>query len=276
MKMTKLIAGTLAVLMLCSCSADKNTEKPKGKATDAEAAYAKLADGIAVWQNARAISLSVNGSLLSTYEDMPSAVVLSGVHQEQPSTSGKDIYSMISYSYGDGYYYDYYYMTDSNRYVATMEGGSTSEENMEEPVSMVEELTAEDFATFTTYGTPILAFEADLIETATMEETEAGVTYHFIMDAKDAAEETLALLEHIQYINTTAAEITCKTSKMTCDVSFVGDQLVTVAYNVNCEMTSEGEVMTTNYRFTHMLNALDEDVSFELPNFDMVLAGELQ
>lgn len=270
MKNHRILPGFLAAaLLLSGCSGSKPAS------ADTADAFSALNQGLAVWSNAESRAINIDGSIFAEYNKAPSAVQFSGVHQRQPGDNGEEVYSLLTFRYGDDYYYNYYYMSDGSRYVAAVEGNTTSasSSDQQQGVYHAEELDANTFAKFTGYADSILVFDQSQIDNVTVsKDKETGLqTYHYTLKANSCNEEAIALLEQIQYIDTSAAEITCEVTSMSCDAAFDGDALESLTYSLNCDLTCEGEVMNTALRFSHTLTGTGEDASFVLPDLDAVL-----
>lgn len=269
MKRHSVFAGLLAASLLFSGCSGQNTPQ----STDTDHAYQTLQQQLAVWQDSQALSLDINGSIFAEYNKTPSAVSFSGIHQQKPGDNGQDLYSVISFRYGNDSAYNYYYLTDGTRYVAALEDSSSSTEA--EPMYYAEELDCSTFEGFLSYAIPTLVFTPQQVEAATEQiDRETGAfTIHFTLEPDACANEAIMLLEQLQYINTSTADITCAVSKMSCDAVYTDDQLQSISYSLNCDLTCEGEVMSTSCQITHSLYALGDDVSFTMPDPEAVLSG---
>ena len=271
MNKQRIFAGLLAsALLLSGCSGSKEPET-----INTSEAFSALTQGLETWNSAQARYIGISGSILAEYNDSPSAVQFSGMYQNKAADNGDEVYSLLTFRYGDDYYYNYYYMSDGERYVAAVEGGSSSSSSTDSSDSVYtsEELDADTFASFTGYARSELVFDESQISAVTMEtDKESGVdTYHFTLNPSTCADEAIALLEQFQYIDTTTAEITCEVASMSFDASFSDESLQSISYTVNCDLTCEGEVLTNSFRFSHTLNGLNDEVDFSVPDLDAVL-----
>lgn len=271
MKHYHILTGFLtATLLLSGCSG-----RAKPASADQSAAFSALNQGLSVWDSAESRAININGSIFAEYNKTPSAVQFSGIHQRQPGDNGEEVYSLLTFRYGDDYYYNYYYMSDGARYVAAIEGGSGNGNNnsTDTPVYHAEELDAASFQKFTGYANSVLVFDESQIDAVTTETDKAtGLeSYHFTLKPDTCADTAISLLEQIQYIDTSAVEITCDVTSMSCDADFQGDILESLTYNLNCDLTAEGEVMNTSFRFSHTLTGTGDDAAFTLPDLDAVL-----
>ena len=68
MKCKRLLAGAMALAMLCSGCSGKGSE---GTPVDAGEAYARLAQEMTAWDGSDNLSTAVTGELFSEYANMP-------------------------------------------------------------------------------------------------------------------------------------------------------------------------------------------------------------
>ena len=269
MKCKQLLAGAMALAMLCSGCSGKGSE---GTPVDAGEAYARLAQEMTAWDGSDNLSTAVTGELFSEYANMPAAVRISGQYMQQEGTKGTEVYATQNYNYGDGYFHQLDMLGDGSSFAMRTRDGSEDPEAEVEPLIYGEYVSQDIFEANTAFGIPALVFDESQIESAaetTKENGDLVITFTLKPDSSGAG--VIALMEALNSIDTEVVPVDADVSSMSCSATYQDDRLLSLSYRFSADLTAEGEVMETDYLFTHLLMANGDAVSFGMPTVETLV-----
>lgn len=293
-KYTALLMVMAVSLSGCAGRAGQEAEKVQ---EDKAGAYETLNLAVDKLNEEDSISLQLFGSMSSTYNDSSSMIGISSLYSEKKS-EGK-VYSVLTMSYTDGTYTDYYNMSDGEKNVcyysagssdpdtgngmgggaiqetASVQGMEDGQENLQEqPDTGSEVLTDEEFKKNVSYGTVQIPFaEEDVTEVTTIEK-DAGVTWKFTLDPQQGEELAVWLMESISYIDSSQKDISFDIDEISCQAGYQDDgSLKTIKYTLDADMTCEGETLSADYSISYIVAGRGAEVEVKVPDLSGFNSG---
>lgn len=272
-----LVILLLAALALTGCSKEK-AEKVSAKYENTEEAFETLETAVKKLDQEEGVSLQVFGSMSSTYHDASSMIGISALHSENKS-DGK-VNSVMTISYTDGSYVDYYSLSDGEqniRYSRFSGSEAETETGGEDESDEMKILSEEEFEKAVRYGGIQLLFSTADIQEVIREVTDSSVSWKFVIDPLKG--ETLAvwLLEAISYIDMTQTNITFSINEIACKAGYNDDgDLKTIKYELDADMTCEGETLHADYSVSYVVVSKGAEVEVSVPELSGLTESESQ
>ena len=288
--MKRKYTAILLTLAICLSGCAGGSSKDTGKVQkDKEGAYQTLASAVDQLKEEDSISLQLFGSMSSTYNDSSSMIGISSLFSEKKS-EGK-VYSVLTMSYTDGTYIDYYNMSDGKKNVCYYDTGSSDPDAGESTEGSVMQETAmkgteaeqetvqgtadsgsailsdEEFEKTVSYGNIQIPFTEEAVKEVSTIEKDSGTTWKFVLDPQQGEDLAVWLMESISYIDTSQKEVSFDIDEISCQAGYQEDgSLKTIKYTLDADMTCEGETLSADYSISYIVRGKGADVDVNVPD----------